>query len=156
VDQLGEEAPELANQLMNIGRLLDAGNFSDAFRDNAKDDSRNVDDIVQERRRLVSQWEGLVERVRCLPQFKYFLLPVPFHELRQALLGGQVVILNASKFAVDALIFGTASSIKHVSLPNTNLEMITELSSNIVLQQPTKATATQQRKYNTFFLKPAL
>jgi hypothetical protein len=66
---------------------------------------RSAEDIGKERRWLVSVWEGLVETVQQLPQFEYFLRPIPFSQLRQASTTGQVIIINSSEYQVDALIF---------------------------------------------------
>jgi hypothetical protein len=91
-----------------------------------------------------------------LPQFKYFLRPVPFDQLRQASAVGRIVIINASKYGVDALIFGAAQSIDHVSLPNIDLEALAKLSKEILLQQPAVTAEETQRSYITRYLKPAL
>jgi hypothetical protein len=95
-------------------------------------------------------WEALVESVRQLPKFEHFLRPIPFGQLRQA------IIINASQYGVDALVFGATGPIEHVSLADISLENLTKLSSNIVLEQPVYPTATQQRNYVSRFLKPAL
>jgi len=47
--------------------------------------------------------------------------------------GSQVIVINASEYGVDALIFGATGPIQHVSLPDVDLEIITELSNDIVL-----------------------
>ena len=86
LETLREENPSLAEKLEKVGWQLDAGNFSSpAFTTerNVGGDQRS-DDIGKERRRLVGQWEETVDRVRQLPRFKYFLKPIPFHQLRQA------------------------------------------------------------------------
>ncbi|KIM75678.1 hypothetical protein PILCRDRAFT_13333 [Piloderma croceum F 1598] len=161
LQKLNEDEPELSEKLERVGRQLDAGNFSDsAFTIGAEnignDRQRTPKDVVRERRLLVAEWEELVERVRQLPQFKYFLRPIPFCQLRQVSVAGQVVIINASGYGVDALIFGNTGPIEHVSLPHINLEILTNMSSNIVLERPINASATQRRNYTTRFLKPAL
>jgi CHAT domain-containing protein len=71
-------------------------------------------------------------------------------------LAGHVIIINASHYGVDALIFGATGPIEHVPLPNIDLETLAELSSNIVLKKPVSASASQRRGYVTRFLKPAL
>jgi hypothetical protein len=88
-------------------------------------------------------WESLVERVRQLPQFEYFLKTVPFHQLRHsASTLGQVVIINASWYGVDALTFNATGPIRHIPLPDVDLEKLDELSSNIS-EWPTNASAFQ-------------
>jgi tetratricopeptide (TPR) repeat protein len=160
LDMLIKEEPELAKELERVGQQLDTGNFSDPLfiaRENGIGHGQSsTEDTGKKRRQLVNKWEVLVARVRQLPQLKYFLQPIPFHQLRQASLGGQVVIINVSQYGVDALIFGTAGPIKHLSLPDTNLDALTELSGNILHQQPVNASENQRRSYLSRFLKPAL
>jgi hypothetical protein len=150
----------LAEGFERIGRQLDVGNFANSHfpirEDTIGDDQRSAEEIGRERRLLVCKWEGLVERIRELPQFKYFLRPLPFHQLRQAGMGGRVIVINASTCGVDALIFGITGPIEHVSLPNIDFETLAELSENIVVNQPINASETQRRNYTTHFLKPAL
>jgi hypothetical protein len=111
------------------------------------------EDIGRERRQLVSQWEILVERVRELPQFRHFLKPTPFHQLRQACSVGRVIIINASRYGVDALIFGATGPIEHVPLPNIDLE---DLSNKIIVEKPLNPSVTQQKRYISCSLKPVL
>ncbi|KIM91726.1 hypothetical protein PILCRDRAFT_811016 [Piloderma croceum F 1598] len=144
VEALRREQPELANELESVGRRLDAGNFSGSF---FTADEQNVrvhstEDIGKERRHLVVMWENLVERVRQLPQFEYFLKPIPFRNLRRAATTGQVVIINVCEVGVDALIFGALGPIDHVPLPKINLKTLTKLSSNVMLNRSSDARAT--------------
>jgi hypothetical protein len=159
--KLREDAPELAKEVDQIGRQLDAGNYSDLALNsigkyNLNNSQQSPEDIRRECYHLLGKWEGLLDRVRELPGLEHFLRPMPFHLLRQACTVGQVIIINASKYGVDALIFGTAGRIEHVPLPNIDLETLTRLSQDIVLQRPTHASVTQRQTYNTRFLKPAL
>jgi len=160
LELLREAEPELAAELEKISRQLDAGNFSSSLltigADNIIHDQRSAEEIGKIRRHLVGLWEGLVERVRMLPQFNYFLRPVPFDQLRQASAAGRIVIINASKYGVDALVFGAAQSIDHVPLPNIDLEMLAELSSEILLRRPVVPTEEAQQRYIVRHLKPAL
>jgi tetratricopeptide (TPR) repeat protein len=155
---LKEEEPRLAKELEIISRQLDAQHFFDSASTagECRDDRRSGEGFGKERRQLASEWERLVEAVRQLPKFKYFLRPIPFDQIRQVLSGGHVVIINASEYGVDALIFGTSGPIGHVPLPDTDLETLAELSSDIVLRQPAHTSANQRRSYNIRFLKPAL
>ncbi|KIM72706.1 hypothetical protein PILCRDRAFT_829611 [Piloderma croceum F 1598] len=139
---LKEEHPQLANRFDIICQQLNAGYFSE--------------EIGRNRRHLVGEWEKLVDGIRQLPKFKYFLKPTPFCQLRQACVTGWVIIINASAHVVDALIFGAIGPIKHVPLPNIDLNSLVELARNIILNQPMNPSATQQWSYVTRFLKPAL
>jgi hypothetical protein len=157
---LREDEPELAEEFERIGRQIDAGNFSSSLiitgEHDVGDNYHSKEEIGKDRRRLVDVWERLLERIRKLSKFEHFLRPRPFEQLRQASTGGQVIIINASEYGVDALIFDTSSPIEHVSLPNIDLETLTRLSGDIMLQGPVNPSATQRRSYTTRILKPAL
>jgi hypothetical protein len=152
LELLRVEDQELATELQRVGHQLDANNFSNSLaitRDESDNrDERSAEDVGKERRRLVSLWEDLVEQVRQLPQFKRFLQPVPFDELRQASTEGQIIIVNASKYGVDALVFGVSQPIQHVPLPDIDLEMLIDLSEDIVHQRPAVPTKKSQQ-HNT-------
>ncbi|KIM78471.1 hypothetical protein PILCRDRAFT_11178 [Piloderma croceum F 1598] len=159
LELLRDVVPELAAELEKIGRQLDAGNFSDslfAIREDVSHDRRSAEEIGQERRHLVGLWEGLVERVRELPQFRFFLRPVPFSQLRQAAIAGRIIIINASRYGVDALVFSAAQPIGHVPLPDINIEELAILSRQILLRRPVVATEKAQRTYVVRHLEPAL
>ena len=87
LELLMEEQPELATELESVGRKLDVETFSSlpsAAKDGSGIGSNDTEDVGKERRRLVVTWEGLLDRVRQLSKFEYFLKPVPFCQLRQA------------------------------------------------------------------------
>ncbi|KIM84983.1 hypothetical protein PILCRDRAFT_5986 [Piloderma croceum F 1598] len=157
---LREEDAELAERLAEISRQLDAGNFNNSYNTvagyNVGGDRRSAEEIGRERRRLVGKWEGLVDRVRRLPRFEFFLKPIPFHQLCQACTAGQVIIINTSTYGVDALIFSATGSVEHVPLPDIDHETLVGLSENIILNQPSNGSETQRRNYTIRFLKPAL
>ncbi|KIM89504.1 hypothetical protein PILCRDRAFT_227158 [Piloderma croceum F 1598] len=158
-EMLREEDAELAERFKEIGQQLDAGNFDSSYfitEDKLRYNQFDGEEIGRERRRLVGEWEELVVRVRQLPRFKSFLKPIPFSQLRQSSTTGQVIIINTSTYGVDALIFGATGPIEHVSLPHINHDMLTELSENIVLKQPSSGSEMLRRTYTTRFLKPAL
>ena len=158
LEALREENNDLAQELETVGSMLEVGNFTDWH---LVGESRNMEvkskeDIGRERRQLVSQWESLVERVRELSRFRYFLKPTPFHQLRQACSAGRVIIINTSRYGVDALIFGATGPIEHVSLPDIDLELLGEYSNKIVLERPLNASVAQQKGYVSHILKPVL
>jgi hypothetical protein len=147
LEALREEDKELANELETVGRKLDDGNFSDwSLTDQGWSVSVNSkEDAGRKRRGLVGKWESLVERARQIPRFRYFLRPTPFHQLRQAAGKGRVIIINISKHAVDGLIFGRTGSIEHLPLPSINLQKLTEIAGNIMLNRSADVRATQRR-----------
>jgi tetratricopeptide (TPR) repeat protein len=158
LEKLREAEPELANQLETVGKKLNAGNFSGLLFENAEQHVKvhGAENVGKERRHLVNEWEGLVDRVRQLSQFEHFLRPVLFCQLHQAVTKGQVVIINASEYGVDALIFDASCPIMHVSLPEANIETLSGLAGDILLHQPINASESQQGSYNSRYLKPAL
>jgi hypothetical protein len=106
LETLKDSEPELATELQRVGHQLDADNFL-CSRFTVEEESlgyhqRSAETVGREHRRLVGQWEGLVERVRQLPQFKYFLKPVPFDQLCRASTEGLIIIINASKYSMPA------------------------------------------------------
>jgi hypothetical protein len=155
---LKEEHPELAEKLERVGHKLDAGNFSSSSLKIGGHEIgfNNVDADAKGRRHLVDTWEGLVGEVRKHSKFKYFLKPIPFLKLRQAVIEGQVIIINMSAYGVDALIFGATGPIEHVPLPNMDLETLAELSGNVVRHPSISPSAAQRQAHTTHFLKPAL
>jgi hypothetical protein len=82
----------------------------------------------------VGVWEELVEQVRQLPKFEFFLRPIPFRQLRQAAAGRQIAIINSGHHRVDALIFDAEHQIEHVALLNVDVETLWQFARDIVLQ----------------------
>jgi tetratricopeptide (TPR) repeat protein len=160
VETLRAEHPELAEELESVGRKLDADDFSSSFptiENYVASDHRSKPDVAMQRRRLVEVWEGLVEKVRQIPQFQYFLRPIPFHQLCQAATGGEVVLINVSIYGIDALILRAASPIKHVSLSNNiDVETLEEMCRNVIHQRPMNSSESQRLRYTKRYLKPAL
>jgi CHAT domain-containing protein len=74
----------------------------------------------------------------------------------QAATGGHVIIINVSQYGFDALIFDDIHQIERVPLLNTDLERLSKLADDIVLQRPINTSAAQCRRYTNRYLKPAL
>lgn len=166
LESLRVEDPALAKEFESVGRELDAGNFTtdisilsiQGVNKDPNAEISNAEITGAERHRLVDTWEGLLERVRKLPNFEHFLKPVPFNQLRKAAKEGHVVIINVSTYGVDALIFDSDDThpIQHVSFPDIDIDTLLQLSSDIVLKRPSNPTAERHRRYIKNFLKPAL
>ncbi|KIM83489.1 hypothetical protein PILCRDRAFT_69143 [Piloderma croceum F 1598] len=156
------EDKELAMDLETIGRQLDTGNFSDSNFTGERQGAVNAsEDIGRQCRDLVSKWERLVERVRELPGFRYFLKPTPVHQLRQAVTTGRVIIINISDLGADALTFKHTGPIEHIQLPAINLGTITEIAGKVMLNRSAEARSTtdirkMQRVGNTQNLRNTL
>ncbi|KIM80324.1 hypothetical protein PILCRDRAFT_73287 [Piloderma croceum F 1598] len=158
---LKQKNEELANELETIGRQLDAGSLPNSNLIGKESIVKSSEDVGKQRRDLVSEWERLVERVRKLPGFTYFLRPTPFHQLRQAVTIGRVIVINISELRVDALIFGRTGSIEHVPLPVINLKKFTKMAGNIMLNRSADSRSVaevraQRRKYMDDNLQQAL
>ena len=157
---LRDEHPVLAEEFERIGRQIDGGNFSSPStvgQENTGSYHRNVlEETRKQRRYLVGVWEGLLERVRQLPRFKYFLRPIPFNQLCQASVAGSVVIINASEFGVDALVFGPLQPIVHVPIHDIDLKELAVLSEEILFHRPVVTTEETQRSYTARYLKPTM
>ncbi|KAF7982043.1 hypothetical protein HWV62_30312 [Athelia sp. TMB] len=155
---LREDEPALAAELEKAGRLLDAPSFfgpSTALHSADRELASGL--TPQERRSLVRAWEALLDRVRKIPKFQYFLRPVPFQQLRRVATGGQVVIIIISEqFGGDAIIFDSVNPITHISLPNVDVEDLQLLCGDILLRRPANASIKVQERYVKQYLKPAL
>ncbi|KAG2148785.1 hypothetical protein DEU56DRAFT_909098 [Suillus clintonianus] len=93
----------------------------------ASDES--TEDKSPQIRQLTVQWDDVVSRIRLLPVFRRFLLPLLFSDLQKAAEDGPVVILNSSKYSCDALIITSAQDPIHIPLDITQTEL-SELSSD--------------------------
>ncbi|KZP26166.1 hypothetical protein FIBSPDRAFT_1040969 [Athelia psychrophila] len=156
LERLREADPHLAEELDMLGLRLNTGNFAD---DTSYLALNGVDVAGNNRYRLVDMWEGLLDRVRKLPQFEHFLRPLPFKQLRKAAKDGHIVIVNVCPAnGVDALIFCSDSThpIAHVHLPDLDSQSLTEFSTDIILKRSWNDTAEQHRRYLKNFFKPAL
>jgi tetratricopeptide (TPR) repeat protein len=134
------EDKELAKDLETVGRQLDTGNFSDSNFTGERQGAVNTsEEFGRQRRNLVGKWERLVERVRELPGFRYFLKPIPVHQLRQAATTGRVVIINISDLGADALTFKRTGPIEHIQLPAIDLDTISEIAGRVILNRSAEA-----------------
>jgi tetratricopeptide (TPR) repeat protein len=81
-------------------------------------DHLNAPDQAGNRTRLWAKYEDLATRVREHPEFRRFLLPPPFAELRHAAAGGTVIMVNAGALRSDAILIAAEGDPVCVSLPN--------------------------------------
>jgi hypothetical protein len=74
---------DLAAELKMISQQLNQGKFVyfPSVDKNVDDNLHSMEDIGKKCCWLAGKWEELVESVRKLPQFRYFLRPVPFDQL---------------------------------------------------------------------------
>lgn len=158
LEELKAMDPELADELERVGQKLDGGNFSEWLlrAEEQNPDINNTEDIGKRRRRLVGEWEVLLERARRLPHFQHFLKPASFRQLCQAAAGGYVIIINVSRYGVDALIFDDTHQIEHVPLRHADIEQLSDFADELLSHRPINASEVQRRSYTGRYLKPAL
>ncbi|KAG8817399.1 hypothetical protein FRC17_011248, partial [Serendipita sp. 399] len=120
VDQLRDVDPRLANDLLRISRLLDSGT-QDGEKLSSEEEGRRY-------RALAEKWEGIIKRVRELPDFEDFLRPPRFHRLLGAAKNGPVVVVNIAEERCDALaLIDGIGEVMHIPLPDLTLEKATNL-----------------------------
>jgi hypothetical protein len=104
--------------------------------------------IAEERRRLVTEWDGLLTRIRDLPGLETFLLPVPIERLRAHASEGPVVFVNVSRFRSDALILTSDAShpVRVVPLPAVTEEEITRRANALDEAVEASAAGSQARQ----------
>ncbi|KAG1729238.1 CHAT domain-containing protein [Suillus lakei] len=79
-------------------------------------------------RKLTAQGDGVISRIRELPDFSRFLLPPLFSDLQKVAEDGPVIIVNASRYSCDALIILRDQDPVHIPLDITQVD-VSELSS---------------------------
>ncbi|KAG1748813.1 CHAT domain-containing protein [Suillus occidentalis] len=77
-------------------------------------------------RRLVEDWNGVVEEIRQIEGFSRFLLPPVFADLQEAARKGPIIVLVASKSSCDAIIITHTQPPTSIQLP-TDFEKLTKL-----------------------------
>jgi len=89
--------------------------------------------ITEERLRLVTEWDGLLTRIRDVPGLETFLLPVPIERLRAHASEGPVVFVNVGDFRCDALILTSDASnpVRVVPLPAVTGQEITRRANSL-------------------------
>ncbi|KDQ61081.1 hypothetical protein JAAARDRAFT_124653 [Jaapia argillacea MUCL 33604] len=120
VHELRDTYPELATELVQVSKALEAANGRDTVYD---------EDAPQKRHNLVLEWEALVEKVRKETELKDFLRPLKYTELSKAASdSGPVIIVNVCGSRCDALIvLSNGSEPLHVPLPEFSLDQATSL-----------------------------
>ncbi|KAG1880049.1 CHAT domain-containing protein [Suillus subluteus] len=88
----------------------------------------STEDQFLQIRQLTTQWDGVVSRIRQLPDFSRFLLPPLFSDLQKAAEYGPVIIVNGSKYSCDALIITRDQDPIRIPL-EISLAEVSELSS---------------------------
>jgi len=74
------------------------------------------EDYTSRIRELIMQQDGVISRIRMIPDFSRFLLHPLFSDLQKAAEAGPVIIVNASRYSCDALIILNIQDPVHISL----------------------------------------
>ncbi|KAG2141110.1 CHAT domain-containing protein [Suillus clintonianus] len=100
LQDLGDHAVALMKKFRHFGSLLDAPptNLPEGT------PRFNVEAEESRYRRLVEDWNRVVEEIRDIEGFSRFLLPPLFSDLQHAARDGPIVVLVASKSSCDAII----------------------------------------------------
>jgi len=122
----GDHAAALVKQFRDLSSLLNKppANYSEAI--------QRVDAEVEEARyrRLVKDWNRVVEEIRKIEGFSRFLLPPLFSDLQDAARDGPIIVLIASKSSCDAIIIPHKQPPIKIPLP-TNLEKLQILAARL-------------------------
>ncbi|KAG1829593.1 TPR-like protein [Suillus variegatus] len=122
LESCGDHAVTLMKKFRELGSLLDKLPTS-----HSEGTSRVVVEAEDTRyRRLVEDWNGVVEEIRKIEGFSRFLLPPLFSDLQDAGRDGPIIVLIASISSCDAIIIPHKQPPTSVQLP-TNLEKLAEL-----------------------------
>ncbi|KAG2745480.1 hypothetical protein P692DRAFT_201848294 [Suillus brevipes Sb2] len=118
----GDHAVTLMKRFRDLSSLLDKPSASHA------DATQSVDDEVAATRyrRVVEDWNGVVEEIRTIEGFSRFLLPPLFSDFQEAARDGPVVMLIASRSSCDAIIIPHQQPPTSIQLP-TNFENLSGL-----------------------------
>ncbi|KAG2744332.1 hypothetical protein P692DRAFT_20838263 [Suillus brevipes Sb2] len=118
----GDHPPVLMKRFRDLSSILDR---TPAIHADGTP-SVNVEAEDTRYRRIVEDWNGVVEEIRKIEGFSRFLLPPVFADLQEAARDGPIIMLIASKSSCDAIIIPHKQSPTSIRLP-TNLEKLQTL-----------------------------
>ncbi|KAG1718456.1 CHAT domain-containing protein [Suillus lakei] len=118
----GDHAGTLMKRFRDLSSLLDK------YPTNHADGTPRIDveAAATRYRRLVEDWNRVVEEIRKIEGFSRFLLPPLFSDLQGAACDGPIIVLIASKSSCDAIIIPNKQPPTSIQLP-TNLEKLHRL-----------------------------
>ncbi|KAG2741922.1 hypothetical protein P692DRAFT_20749675, partial [Suillus brevipes Sb2] len=117
-----DHAAVLTKRFGDLSSLLDRPPASHA------DGTQNVDVEAEDTRyrRLVEDWNGVVEEIRNIEGFSRFLLPPMFADLQEAAREGPIIVLIANKSSCNAIIITHTQPPTSIQLP-TDFDKLTTL-----------------------------
>ncbi|KAK7689945.1 hypothetical protein QCA50_006585 [Cerrena zonata] len=123
-DELLQSEPELARELVQVSKEMEAGSL---YLPDSRDEERlsaSALGISGRNHFLSDRWDQLVGRAREIPGFEDFLRPRSFSQLSEAARNGVVIIVNVSPSFCDALIIRSSSrTLEYFTLPITETEV---------------------------------
>ncbi|KAK0474433.1 CHAT domain-containing protein [Armillaria novae-zelandiae] len=121
VDFLSDAHPDLMERLSQVTAALEKASSGDVNTEHFK--GMTMEEIAKEHRRLATEWDGLVERVRALPGFEDFLGPKKLASLKNVAKLGPVILVNISPAGCDALILRSdLDDVLHIPLKDFTYE----------------------------------
>lgn len=114
----GEHGRQLASEFLRLSSLLEDAACGAV-----------TEEGLQHYRRLLREWDTLVDQIRLVNGFGDFLLAPSFSKLKEAAKNGPVIITNASKYSCDAVIVHYEHDPIHIPLTDINTSDILQLSS---------------------------
>ncbi|KAG1719730.1 CHAT domain-containing protein [Suillus paluster] len=124
----GDRAQVLMMKFRDLSSLLESPHVNDS----EGMQRVNVEAKATRYRRLVEDWNTVVEEIRKLEGFSRFLLPPLFSDLQDAACDGPIIVLVASKSSCDAIIIWNNKPPTSIQLP-TDLDKLRRLA--VALQQ---------------------
>ncbi|THV03105.1 hypothetical protein K435DRAFT_651990 [Dendrothele bispora CBS 962.96] len=117
LDELRQQHPDLADELLRVSLALDNAGTSNSQDINSEIKHQTAEEEAQNHRKLAAKYEKLLKEVRELDGFGSFLKPKKFFELAPAARNGPVVVVNSTGLRCDALVLCTSGEIVLVPLP---------------------------------------
>jgi tetratricopeptide (TPR) repeat protein len=120
VEELHAVDPDLAARLLHVSGLLDSQIEQEGVRWSSEENAQHY-------RTLTKEWESIIEKIRSLPDFQYFLKPRNISSLMDAAQNGPVVVLNITEKRCDALaLVAGMEEVIHIPLPNITSNRVME------------------------------
>jgi len=135
-----ERAPDLARQLGEIRTALDtplsdaeatSGTPAAGAEGTLSQPRARQEQAIAHRAELARKWDALLCKVRGMKGLEYFLAPVPYARLRQAAVGGPVVVVNASRNGCHSLIVTIDRDVQVVPLPDLTVDTAYDQAMNL-------------------------
>lgn len=135
LDDLRRAHPKLAARFQRVSQKLEG--YRSNKRLSADADEVTLVDVARKSSRLATEWEGVIDEIRRLPNFEWFLGAKRFDKLACVAVDGPVVILNVQRSRCDALALmpgkskDSKASVTHIPLANFSQERSEELSRSL-------------------------